>query len=784
MALANVEQILIRLLYTDQTQREVELLNIIMDSAASSDRGLGSASLVEECRCPSGYTGLSCENCAHGYVRQKTGPWLGRCAPDAEPCRPGTYGDPFNGVPCRECPCPLSTDGQNFARSCSLQPNGRDVRCDCKQGYAGTRCEVCATGYVGNPLEVGGSCEVYRPPVSRCDARGTELQLANGQCQCKRFVTGPQCNQCTPDAYHLGEDGCTECFCMGVSQQCSSSSWYRDTVRAYPAVGQFALISDVDNPEVVPIDISVAHGQEVSARFQPSDTQTYWWKLPVAFAGNQLAAYGGHLNYTVRFATQPGGVMSRNVAPDVVIRSRNDYTLMHYRRADDELQPGSGQSYAVRIAPDQWRRPEGEYVTREHLLMALADVTDIFVKATYTTTSSSAGLLAVSLDTAAAVPRGSSAVVRASEVEQCVCPEGHEGLSCERCSAGYGRDPEGGDGLYLGLCRRCQCNGHAQDCDAETGVCQQCRHNTAGDQCEQCAPGYQGNATLGTAYDCQEIEQPDQHGCSECDRSGTATCDENGCQCKANVEGRRCDRCRDGTFGLNETNRLGCTECFCAGVTRNCAAAPLWRLPIPINPFEDQLSLTDRRAGKVVSANQVQIDIGNNRYSYRLEDGRRDTLYWSLSERFVGNQVLSYGGALQFTVGNEGYGPYVPDQDVLLIGNGLTLFWIRKHANEETSVVRLLESEFQSNDRNNGLRPASRADLLTVLSDLQSILVRATLRSEVDEAYISDILLDTAVPQETDVRADEVEKCQCPAGYRGTSCEVRAGADEVIECNY
>lgn len=57
MTLANVENVLIRLQYIDTVQREVELLNIVMDSAGSVDRGLGSASLVEECSCPAGYSG-------------------------------------------------------------------------------------------------------------------------------------------------------------------------------------------------------------------------------------------------------------------------------------------------------------------------------------------------------------------------------------------------------------------------------------------------------------------------------------------------------------------------------------------------------------------------------------------------------------------------------------------------------------------------------------------------------------------------------------------------------
>lgn len=101
MTLANVQNLLIKLQYIDTVQREVELLNILMDSAATHDEGLGSASLVEECRCPVGYSGLSCESCANGYTRQQSGAWLGRCVRDEEPCRPGTYGDPLRRIPCK-----------------------------------------------------------------------------------------------------------------------------------------------------------------------------------------------------------------------------------------------------------------------------------------------------------------------------------------------------------------------------------------------------------------------------------------------------------------------------------------------------------------------------------------------------------------------------------------------------------------------------------------------------------------------------------------------------------
>lgn len=133
MTLASVDNILIRLQYVDQ-HLDTSLSNIEMDSAAAPNSGLGPASFVEECRCPVGYTGLSCEvresinffitkfeynslqNCAEGYVRHKSGPWLGQCYKEPEVCPAGTYGDPSRGVPCELCPCPLTSPGNQYVQ--------------------------------------------------------------------------------------------------------------------------------------------------------------------------------------------------------------------------------------------------------------------------------------------------------------------------------------------------------------------------------------------------------------------------------------------------------------------------------------------------------------------------------------------------------------------------------------------------------------------------------------------------------------------------------------------
>lgn len=348
-----------------------------------------------------------------------------------------------------------------------MGPDGEPI-CDCNRGYTGRRCERCSEGFVGNPLLPGSSCTAEQPPISHCDPRGTLRQHPDGRCECKEQVTGARCDQCTSHSFYLSprwNTGCISCFCNGVTQSCTSSSLYRDSVRATFASNrhEFGLVTDFESPQEVDQEIST-YNNEVSFRGLAGDPDVYFWRLPSRFAGNKITSYGGNLNYTIRYVPTPGGFMSRNNAPDVVIRSFNDITILHYRR--DEVVPSNSQSYVVPLLEENWQRIDGNKVNREHLLMTLADVSDIFVKATYTTTTDEAALSQVTLDTASRHFTGNN--VHASEVEQCSCPIGHEGTSCEDCAPGYKR---GRDGIYLGLCEPCDCNGHSDECDAETGVC-------------------------------------------------------------------------------------------------------------------------------------------------------------------------------------------------------------------------------------------------------------------------------------------------------------------------
>uniref|UniRef100_A0A668SLK7 Laminin, beta 4 n=1 Tax=Oreochromis aureus TaxID=47969 RepID=A0A668SLK7_OREAU len=144
----------------------------------------------------------------------------------------------------------------------------------------------------------------------------------------------------------------------------------------------------------------------------------------------------------------------------------------------------------------------------------------------------------------------------------CNCQEGHTGVSCDRCSPGFYGDLT----LPGAVCKECPCNNNINpddpnSCNSTTGECLHCLHNTIGLHCQNCKPGYYGNALT---QDCKE--------CS-CDRRGTQVtrcplgrpcfCDlrTGQCPCRTGVIGKLCDECEDRYWNLNIAS--GCQPCSC-----------------------------------------------------------------------------------------------------------------------------------------------------------------------------------------------------------------------------
>jgi len=164
---------------------------------------------------------------------------------------------------------------------------------------------------------------------------------------------------------------------------------------------------------------------------------------------------------------------------------------------------------------------------------------------------------------------------------RCECQHNTMGLNCELCKPFYQDQPwRPAEEGKPHECKQCNCNLHSEQCHfdaarfAQTGersggICDNCRHHTTGPNCEQCLPFFYMDPN-------RDITDPDVCVACDCELAGSlngGVCDgitdsRNGltagqCRCKSNVDGARCDRCRDGYFGLNEENPDGCSPCDC-----------------------------------------------------------------------------------------------------------------------------------------------------------------------------------------------------------------------------
>lgn len=273
-----------------------------------------------------------------------------------------------------------------------------------------------------------------------------------------------------------------------------------------------------------------------------------------------------------------------------------------------------------------------------------------------------------------------------------------------------------------------------------------------------------------------------------CDIRGTTAeiCDQRtaACFCKQNVNGLYCDKCKADSYHLDEANIFGCTKCFCFGNTDRCVSSSYSVIQVTTNNKDWdvlQLTVTDKYIEKKVTKKNEDygLDYTNGKFVILPElTSKKQDLYISLPVEYLGNKITSYGGVLEYNINNkvntanENTGIISPD--IILIGKNVSI--VHEHLelperNEDFVIsITLLEKEFKHLDG----RPVTREQFMMVLVNLNSIFLRIKYFDPVYEITLQNIQMDVGIPGNriTGIsKALNVEQCNCPPNYKGTSCE-------------
>nr|XP_012314664.1 laminin subunit beta-3 [Aotus nancymaae] len=167
---------------------------------------------------------------------------------------------------------------------------------------------------------------------------------------------------------------------------------------------------------------------------------------------------------------------------------------------------------------------------------------------------------------------GPSTAVQVHDI--CVCQHNTAGPNCERCAPFYNNRPwRPAEGQEAHECQRCDCNGHSETCHFDPTVFA-ASQGAYGGVCDNCRDHTEGRNCERCQLHYFRNRRPGasiQEACipCECDPDGAVPgvpCDPvtGQCVCKEHVQGERCDLCKPGFTGLTYTNPQGCHRCDCS----------------------------------------------------------------------------------------------------------------------------------------------------------------------------------------------------------------------------
>ncbi|XP_067840665.1 laminin subunit alpha-2 isoform X6 [Heptranchias perlo] len=545
-----------------------------------------------QCRCQPGVTGQKCDRCALGFYNFQEG----GCVP-CECAHVGNHCDSETG----QCVCPPNTVGEkcdkcavdfwghslvsgckpcncSTAGSLNLQCDDVTGCCFCRPEFTGEKCNQCRPGYWDYPQCRHCNCGLAGTERRTCDEMGIcSCAEYKGQCNCKVNVEGISCDRCKTGTFALHSSnpyGCSSCYCSGVTSQCTEAKGLiRRRLILKPEQTVLEIVNKFNDrrttygvfhqhPEIVAnVDTVIKH-----LLYEP-----FYWKLPEQFEGGKLTAYGGRLRYAIYFEAREE-VGQSTYEPQIIMRGGPTREMAVVRHVSAP-QIGQLTRHEVELTEHDWKydsSPDGRPVSRKDFMDVLYDIDSILIKASYGTFMRQTRISEISMEVAEASDSYFLAE-HAQQIEQCFCPEGYSGLSCQDCVLGYYRLPLRstirGPRPVVWSCVQCQCNSHSDICDRKTSLCQNCHDNTAGGHCEVCAPGYYG-IVRGSPNDCRPCACPLQISSNNfsptCIMEGfnAYRCD----ACQEGYEGQYCGRCAPGYYGNPRIEGSSCVECECDSI--------------------------------------------------------------------------------------------------------------------------------------------------------------------------------------------------------------------------
>ncbi|KAG9354246.1 hypothetical protein JZ751_012370, partial [Albula glossodonta] len=402
----------------------------------------------------------------------------------------------------------------------------------------------------------------------------------------------------------------------------------------------------------------------------------------------------------------------------------------------------------------------------------------------------------------------------------CACQHHTDGSDCQRCQPFYQDRPWArATAESANECRLCNCNGRSDECvfDAELyrstgsgGRCVNCRDNTDGPHCERCRDEFYRSSPLDVCLPCncsilgsvslrcgndgachcrQSVTgekcdncQPGFHslgpaGCRPCEchpYGSVSVCSslDGRCPCKANVEGHTCDRCKPGSFNLASDNTIGCESCFCFGHSVACTSSTRHSAVSIVSDFVED---PDGWMGDFSGGLEFPL-IWKEGEVYLLPYSEDDIGFYKAPEKFLGNQLLSYGQLLSVTFVAESPELLPRRVTVVLEGPAISVYAdlspesspqsVQSNAPQHTFTLRLHE-------RGGELRPSlSALEFRRLLFNLTALKI-SNAGGHNYTSQLSRVTLGSSAPSHGSLYppAPWVEECTCPPGYAGQFCE-------------